>query len=67
MIRRILGLRFSARKRYVHRCYPRHVLRMNLQDMDLVKEQLRKYKQENYELERELRCRWRCSLATDGR
>ena len=37
---------------------------MNLQDMDLVKEQLRKYKQENYELESELRCRWLGSLAT---
>lgn len=29
------------------------------QDMDLVKEQLRKFKHENYELESELRCRWR--------
>jgi len=44
-----------------------HLLRMSPQDMDLVKEQLRKYKQENYELESELRCKWRCSLATSGR
>ena len=34
--------------------------------MDLVKEQLRKHKRERYELESELRCRWRRSLATTG-
>ena len=39
----------------------------DFQDMDLVKEQLRKCKQENYELESELRCKSRRSLATSRR